>query len=220
MGTLQQACYSGDVPAVESFLAREPKLASCKDADQRTPLHWACAGGRLDVVRLLLARPDTSGSVNFRDDAGYNPLISAAANGNKEIVELLLASGADANVENEQGCIPLHYHKGKSHIIDVLLPVTKDLDARDVSGVTALHRAAGPGYGDATQRLLAAGANVNVTDKMGNTPLHYACEEGRADIVSMLLENGARSDIKNREGKTASQLAPSRVVRDKAGPQQ
>lgn len=52
---------------------------------------------------------------------------------------------------------------------------------------------------DAVDRLLAAGANVNLIDMDGNNALSYACEYGNLAIVDRLLVYGV--DINVYEGK-------------------
>ena len=145
----------------------------------------ACAGGRKDVVDWLLHQPGVT--VNSQDEvsraavlaatlyrsavsvlqSGWTPLASAASAGFVPLVRFLLDAGADPNVPNESGQVPLHHHKGNLGVIDLLLPVTKSIDCRDASGVTPLCRACQQGKIDAARALLAAGADVNVATKAG-----------------------------------------------------
>jgi hypothetical protein len=39
-----------------------------------------------------------------------------------------VTSGADANIPNENGQLPLHYHKGRQQIAELLLDYTKDIN--------------------------------------------------------------------------------------------
>ena len=54
-----------------------------------------------------------------------------------------------------------------------------------------LHKAARTGDVAKLNRLIKAGANVNVTDEEGETPLFGAAYEGHTDAVIALLEAGA-----------------------------
>lgn len=191
------------------------------DADRRSLFHWAAAGGRDEVLAMLLSQARECGAshdqlaavLNRGDDAGMTPLCSAAAAGSTSCIELLLAHGADANVANKGGQLPLHYHKGRAAVIAALLPVTRDINVVDKSGATALHRAAGPGYLAAAEALLAAGAKLNCKDRFGNTPLHLAAEEGRMDVVRCLLDHGADHRLKNAEGKDCTAVVGDGVLR-------
>ncbi len=54
-----------------------------------TPLSKAAFAGHVEVVRLLLGRPEVE--VNFVDQDRQTPLFHAASTGNLEVVRLLLA---------------------------------------------------------------------------------------------------------------------------------
>ncbi|GMF25992.1 unnamed protein product [Phytophthora fragariaefolia] len=84
----QAAVKAGDVAKLRELLDRGVSL-DVKDEDQRTPLHWACATGRLDVAEFLLEHAQAAG--NVQDDSGWTPLMSAASAGHGDIVSLLLS---------------------------------------------------------------------------------------------------------------------------------
>lgn len=207
--SLSMIAYKGTTAQFDEYVHREKPDLTRVDEDVRTPLHWAASGGNLPLVQLLLANDAVkSKCLNAKDESEYTPLMSAVAAGHAEVTRELLGAGAKANTRNENMCIPLHYHKGRIPIIDLLLPHTKEINARDDHGVTPLHRACGPGYIEAARALLAAGADADAADAQGCTPLHYACEEARAEVVALLLEHGARTDVKNSEGKTPLDVIP------------
>lgn len=69
-------------------------------------IHYAAAAGDLAMVkRQLEYRPDL---VSSKDDEGNTPLHIAVEFGHKEVMELLLAKGADVNARDEDGWTPLH----------------------------------------------------------------------------------------------------------------
>ncbi|EEY66262.1 26S proteasome non-ATPase regulatory subunit, putative [Phytophthora infestans T30-4] len=179
------AVKAGDVTKLHNLLESDYNL-DVKDEDERTPLHWACATGRLDVAEFLLERAKTT--VNVQDDAGWTPLMSAASAGHGDIVGLLLSKGADANLPNENGQIPLHYYRGRQEIAELLLDYTRDVNQADNTGSTPLMRAIG-----------GKPSPVNTRDVGGNTPLHLAITEGYEDIARFLLENGANPNAKNHD---------------------
>ena len=59
-------------------------------------LEAACQGDFGTVTALLKRKPSLASS---RDSKGYTPLHKAAGNGRKDVAELLLANGADANAK-------------------------------------------------------------------------------------------------------------------------
>jgi ankyrin repeat protein len=77
--------------------------------------------------------------VRFAFAAGDTALHSAAQRGHKEIVELLLANGADVNITNQWGQTPLHYAVVFQHeeIAKALLNADADPNAKMLNGITA-----------------------------------------------------------------------------------
>ena len=53
-----------------------------------------------------------------------------------------------------------------------------------------------------SDRLLAAGADVNLRDNRGRTALFDALEQGHLSIAKELLRAGARTDIRDQAGMT------------------
>jgi ankyrin repeat protein len=65
-----------------------------------TPLHYAATGGHLRVSAFLIG---AHADVNAEAPNGTTPLMMAAMYGNGQTVKLLLESGADPLVRNDQG---------------------------------------------------------------------------------------------------------------------
>lgn len=87
--------------------------------------------------------------------------------------------------------------------LDLLLEAGLPLEALNAHRVTPLLRACREGAREATERLLARGANPNHQDLDGWSPLMAAAEERLAGLVQLLLKHGAKRGLKNREGATA-----------------
>ena len=98
--------------------------------------------------------------------------MNAAAEGNVEVVRLLLARGADVNTVSS----------AKS-------PSVKN-GPIGLASFTALTVAAAYGGPETIQALLDHGANVNAQDVRGMTPLMLAISTDRADprVIRLLLE--------------------------------
>ena len=69
-----------------------------------------------------------------RDPMGWTPLLLAAT---KEVVELLIANGADVNAKGKEGETLLHFPKTKE-IAELLIAAGADVNARDEYGDTPL----------------------------------------------------------------------------------
>jgi len=81
----------------------DPNYKDCYMGDTNrfnTPLHIACYQGYFADVQLLVNQ--SNAELNLIDIDGYTPLLRAVAKGNKEIVGLLLAKGANPNIAKER----------------------------------------------------------------------------------------------------------------------
>ena len=78
-------------------------------ADERgaTPLLLACGKNDTSAVRVLLSSSTAAVSTRCKD--GFTPLLRAGMQGNVEIVDQLLASGAGINEQDPLGNSSLHY---------------------------------------------------------------------------------------------------------------
>lgn len=83
-------------------------------------IHDAARKGDLAKVKELLEKDPKL--VNAKDERESTPLHFAASRGHKEIVELLVAKGADVNAKNDMGYSPLDWamEYGKTEIIQLL----------------------------------------------------------------------------------------------------
>ena len=128
------------------------------------------------------ARPFFFTSIRHYLYAGDTALHMAAAACQPQIVEILVAHGADVQARNRMGATPLHY-------------------AADANHGTAAAQTATIEY------LLSAGADPNVVCKRGVAPLHRAVRNRSSAAVRALLAGGADPRKKNGNGSTPRQLA-------------
>jgi thiosulfate/3-mercaptopyruvate sulfurtransferase len=104
------------------------------------------------------------------------PLMQAAHMGERDIVRLLIAAGAQPNARNADGNNALWFACVGSHpdIIDLLAEAGIDIDHRNDSGATPLMYAASSGKAAIVERLLAKGADVAPETPDGFTALDLA----------------------------------------------
>lgn len=200
-------------------------------SDGATALHVACGLGHADelnqrddedadfheVATLLL---DNGANINAATADGSTPLMLASEYGRAELVEMLLAAGADVNFTTAAGkgftALMLAAARGRDDIVQMLLDEGGDVDAIDYQGGTALLAACGritmadeededPDYEAVIELLLDAGATLDCHTEDGSTPLIFACGQGRAAVVRRLLEEGVDVNVSaaGRDGRTA-----------------
>jgi ankyrin repeat protein len=161
-------------------------VVDARNANGGTALMYAVSAGDIAMMRLLLG---AGADANARARIGWTPLLVGAAKGRDGAIVLLLAAGADPNETDAYGWTPLMRAVSAGHAaaVDALLDAGGlDLQAREESGATALHIAAGRGYTDIVRRLLAAGAEASVADGAGRTPADVARLQGHGEAEALL----------------------------------
>jgi len=159
-----------------------------------------------DAAKLKAMVEEIPGLTAARDDEGETLLYHAAAAGKADVVELLLAKGADPKAANDRGITPLYAAAQAGHpaALKALLARKADPNARTKDGDTPLHAAINhvpgtaihPGCVEAVKLLIAAGADVNAKAKQDDTPLHLAAKHGHRDIAELLLAAKADPNAK------------------------
>lgn len=77
-----------------------------------TALTYACAGGYVDVVKVLL---ESGASIEDHNENGHTPLMEAGSAGHVEVARLLLENGAGINThsnEFKESALTLACYKG------------------------------------------------------------------------------------------------------------
>ncbi len=127
---------------------------------------------------------------NALTSAGVPPLLDVQKPGFRSAgaVKALLAHGAAVDVKTEDGVTPLmQYFKSDAYL--QLVEKTKQLDARDANGNTALMYQAGFDHRN-VEALITAGANVNARNLDGHTALTYALGSQYLPRVALALVRG------------------------------
>lgn len=197
----------------------------------------ATARKEIDQVKKWLQQ---GANVNVRSGRGsenVTPLMIAAKNGSKNILTFLIASGADVNLQDDDGetalsqairwadhatvqvllahgAEPLPLHRaaimGNIRLAQTLLAKENLVDVTDQNGCTPLLLAAFTGREAIVRLLLNHGAKVNHADKLGYTPLYQACRWGHLEVVRVLLSVGA--DVNARpKGTSFSALTTAQL---------
>jgi len=221
-GESQQSAPQADQKESAPQVKQQSKPLS--EADQ---LLKAAASGNVEVVKEHLA---AGTDVNAKgDQTGRTPLhLAVEFRVHKEIVELLIAEGADVNAKTNDGWTPLDLaddketadllrkHGGKSTAYDSIdlaaqlgnikavkkhLADGADVNTQNESGTTPLGWAGYYGYKELVELLIAEGADVNANSN-GTTPLNNAVSTDRLEVTALLIEKGADVNAKYEDGGT------------------
>ena len=161
------------------------------------------AGALLPLIELLLAR---GASPLGESDWGESALSVSSHEGRFDIVERLLAAGADASLL-EWNELLRAVALGSVAEVEVLLKDGADLAARDRWERTPWLLSLQIGDLNKARVLLAGGADLGERGHCGQTPLMLAVESGRVEVLSWLIERGANLDAKDEFGGTALMMA-------------
>ena len=163
---------------------------------------------RVGALEELLSSADANGA-DSENDPDYlipwlwvgptkmtTPLQLAITLGHPDIVNVLLAAGANPNLADRWGNTPLIWaiDEQQTAIAHRLLQAKADPAAISNRGKTALYCAAYNGDQTIAQELLAAGAPVNTLTDNNMSPLYQAIIANHTEMVRLLLSHGARVD--------------------------
>ncbi len=182
------ALVTGDNAKFRRLLEEHPEIVNARNETGDSLLLAAAYAGRRDLFDLLLEKgagvslfeaaaaglvdrvqdqiDGDPALVNAYSHDGWTPLHLASFFGHKEVVNLLLARGADVNARSKS--------------------------SRFAKENTPLHAAAANKQVGVAEILIAHGADVNAKDGSGYTPLALAANSRNDLMVVILLEKGAQ----------------------------
>jgi tankyrase len=184
---LSALAVSKDIETMDALLARGGKV------DDLVPL-WFGDIKPTERQRSLLKLVGVNDSkavlgITNQDIAAPDPVTMgpmltnmAVSFGRITMLQWLLDHGADPNVADANGIVPLHR---------AALMGTRDQERQF----------------QAMRTLITYGASVDLADENGWTALHMAAALHNKDVVAFLLSHGANPWLKTKEGRTPLQLA-------------
>jgi ankyrin repeat protein len=172
-------------------------------------LHAAVLRSDLTLVNALIAHranPNirmTKGTWKRRDGEdftlpatliGSTPYLLAAKFLEPEILAVLKAGGADANLAMPNGVTPLMLAAGMSSTSTASRRGVRVVDFGKVEPESLAL--------ETVKAVLSLGGDVNTTSVAGDTALHGAAAMGYNTVIQLLVDRGARLNAKNKRGLT------------------
>ncbi|MHC4540673.1 MAG: ankyrin repeat domain-containing protein [Planctomycetota bacterium] len=108
-----------------------------------------------------------------------------------DVIQTLIAKGADINAKDQHGETPLAEH-GSTRIAEFLIPNGADVTAKNNKGETPLHCATFWGYRQIVELLMAHGADINAKTNEGQTATDIAAQQDYPGLSTLLGEFGKR----------------------------
>ncbi|WP_424981333.1 ankyrin repeat domain-containing protein [Maritalea sp. S77] len=128
----------------------------------------------------------------------------------KDLVELILRSKGDPNIQSKYGHSPLHNFSivGDDESILLLLQNGAKINCFNKSGDTPLHYSCRFGHLSTVRMLLEWNASVNAflpnieLNQDGKTPLHSAVQSLNIEVVKLLVRHGANPTLATLSSRT------------------
>jgi ankyrin repeat protein len=168
-----RACITGDIKVLEYLIPYSN--INIQDVNGNTSLHYACQNEKIEVVKLLLSRPDIDiNTINTQRETSL--FMACNYSNNSELVKLLLDyPNIDVNLYNNWGRSPIHivcHNQNLSNSVFKLL-------------------------------VKMSSSIINKKDNWNKTPLHIVCKDSvNLDYISILLENPEIKDSFATSGVT------------------
>ncbi len=187
------------------------------DAAGFTPLHGAALAHRLDLAKDLLGK---RAAVDLRDRDGRTALLCACVVADQQLIELLLAHGANAQAQDVKGWSGL----------DLLTLQPRSAETTQERFAQCAQPLLDAGVKPSLAAAVVLGLEAPVTAALASNPLlatespqktnrgylllHWAAAAGNAKLCELLLGHGADVNARAQDGRTALHLAVRRQTHD------
>ena len=184
------------------------------DDKKVTTLLQASHRGLTDVVKILLEKHAAGGKSGYIDDAsdeGITPLIASASEGHTEIVQALIAAGANVDAKDKDGTNALMAASARGHVdaVKALLEAGAKVNEQNDDGHTALMFAYNGKNQVETlwerysQFVADSDKGEEKVDDAGTGPIIKEALANHVALVELLVQKGADPNLKDKEGHNA-----------------
>jgi ankyrin repeat protein len=206
---LHLAAQAGDAATVTALLDRGADINGRDKTHGRTPLVFATAQGRLEAVKVLLARgADARIATTVIDYKSRSTADTQARQARDRVMSAMLGrtvnSNFDINDPPAQGQAGGRGGQADPNAAQFGRGGRGPSDIDNIGkqgGFTALHYAARDGFADVARALLDSGLDVNVvTEGDRSTPMVVAIINGQYDLALAFLQRSADPNLTNDDG--------------------
>ncbi len=199
-----------------------PELICKKDSLGRTIFSETALYGHVDVVSLLIDRGLTGDQINIQNNEGFTPLMSAAYDGNLDMVERLLphlhATHLQAKNDDDKTALDLAVDQGHADVASMLVTALHKKTCEETV-FPILRTVAKSNNADMLLNLWSTGFvqdHLEYQDKEGLNLLMIAAAHGATDVMKILIEYHNDFSLKKTtiDGKTALMYAIQTGIHD------
>ena len=179
---------SGATPILVAIYNRQPEIARALAEGAVIDFYEACALGKVDRIRQVLAESPSKASSYSND--GFSAVGLAAFFGRADAVRMLISAGADVNAAatNPFKVTALHaaVAGGNLDIVRAVLGAGADPNAPQQAGFRPIHEAGVNARRELAELLLAHGADPALTNDAGKSAVDMAREKGHTEFAQWL----------------------------------
>jgi ankyrin repeat protein len=200
----------GNLQSMIYHASFDPSAINTTSKHGETPIMLASEFGRLDCVKWLVSKGQTTRNKDFR---GLSPLLLSSFNGHAHLVDWLLTNGSslygERYGEDQSTVVHIAAQYGYLEILSVALKHhPKALFGTNARGESPIHVAVRAGQVKVVQWIVGHGGSLTVKDNKGLTPLLTAVMQGQLDMVKWLISMGSSvEEDKDSDGSTPFILA-------------
>ena len=139
--------------------------------------------------------------IDTKNSDGHSPLHIASRSGELANVKILVEAGAGVRVADNRGitCLIFAAAWGHTETVRYLVGLPDvDVNHRDISNNTALHRALQGKHTDVVEVLIGAGADIDTKNNDGHSPLYLASRVGGLETNATKGGVENKTDRRNR----------------------
>ena len=200
---LHLACLKGHPEFVQLLLDHGADIEA-RDGVQRTPLILSVECRDMRVVHGLVER---GADINAQAIRGYTPLLWAARNGFREMVDYLVDLETSIEPDKLHTAFDMAVSNGMDRLLEVVLQQGFDISELAKHDPDVICYAAAGGSPEILRVLIEVGFNPEHADKDGCRPIHYAAADDKVNVIEFLLSRNVNINARNMMGETAYNMA-------------